>query len=99
MPMLRIFACIYLAVAVLACALIPLNAAGIVGEPDPLSAIYALFLSLPWSLLTNLLPATDSIIPPMLVCLAGIGVNFALLWKLAAWRDARRARRREGGGD
>jgi hypothetical protein len=39
---------LYMLVSIAALALIPLNAAGLAGEPDPLSGVFSVLLAAPW---------------------------------------------------
>jgi hypothetical protein len=68
-------------VSVLALAAIPLSAAGWI-TPDPLSAIPAMLVGLPWSHLLVSLVDTDSMPVNVLLLVAAIAINGCLLWVL-----------------
>ena len=97
MRLLRALLWIYGIAAVLSLLVIPIGAKGWLGmQPDPLVAVFAIVLALPWSLLLQALPG-DS---PWLAgaCLAG-GMAFNVLlghWVLRWWR---RRRARTPGGE
>lgn len=84
---------LYLLAGVGALLLIPASAGGWFGiEPDPLSAVYALLLSLPWSMLLLHLMDPGSPLVAWLICSAGIALNGGIaLWLV------RRLRRPAGG--
>lgn len=73
------FVLIYAVVSVLALAAIPMSAAGWI-TPDPLSAIPAMLLGLPWSyLLTELVGSQSSFLNGALLGLAMV-INAGLMW-------------------
>lgn len=76
MPRLcRVVVTVYAVLCALALVIIPLNAAGMFGmEPDPLSAIYALLLSAPWSFLAGDLVG-DSVVGHLILAVVGMAVN------------------------
>ncbi len=43
-----ILTAVYIVLCLAALALIPLNAAGLAGEPDPLAGVFAVLLAAPW---------------------------------------------------
>ena len=70
---------LYAVVSLLALAAIPMSAAGWI-TPDPLSAIPALLLGLPWSyLLTELVGSQSSALNIVLLALA-MAINTSLIW-------------------
>ncbi len=70
---------LYAIVSALALAAIPMSVAGWI-TPDPLSAIPALLLGLPWSyLLTELVGSQSSALNIVLLALAML-INAALIW-------------------
>jgi hypothetical protein len=72
---------LYVVVSVLALAVIPLSAAGWI-TPDPLSAIPAMLLGIPWSYgLVALGGSQSSVVNFVLLALA-MATNAALLWLL-----------------
>lgn len=84
---------LYAIACVLALAAIPLSAAGWI-TPDPLSAVPALLLGLPWSYLLLRLGDFDSMLPNLLLLVLAMAVNANLLWALAAWIGGWRRKRR-----
>lgn len=82
---------LYLAVGVLALALIPASVFGWFGvEQDPLSAVFALLLSLPWSLALHLLDRAGPILS-WIAAAAGIATNAFLLFYAARRLGANKA--------
>lgn len=74
---------LYGLLSLVALALIRISANGWFGvEPDPLSAIFALLLSLPWSLALDHLPLSSES-ARLLVMFIGISINLLLLYALA----------------
>lgn len=72
----------YLLAGILALLAIPASAYAWLGmEPDPLSAVFALLLSLPWALLLRLFDIDNPILAGAL-CTAGIAFNATLLFLL-----------------
>ena len=70
---------LYAIVSLLALAAIPMSAAGWI-TPDPLSAIPAILLGLPWSyLLTELVGSQSSALNIVLLALA-MAINASLIW-------------------
>ncbi len=81
---------LYGLVSALALAAIPLSAAGWIA-PDPLSAIPALLLGLPWSVLLPQLLDTQSVTVNFVLLALAMAINAALVWLLV--RAVRRWRR------
>lgn len=78
MTALRILIGLYVVACLLALALIPASAAGWFGiERDPLSALFAMVLALPWSALLVALPAMSPWLSAA-VLLAAMAVNVAI---------------------
>jgi len=69
---------VYTLVSALALAAVVLSAADWI-TPDPLSAIPAMLLGLPWSMLTSLGASQSPTLNLLLVAL-GMGINAALIW-------------------
>ena len=65
--------------------LIPLNAAGLAGEPDPLTGIFALFLAAPWILLAGPLSSSTGLAWNMVLAGACMALNALILWALCSW--------------
>jgi hypothetical protein len=81
---------LYVVVAILALAAIPLSAAGWI-TPDPLSAIPAILLGIPWSyLLTSFAESESSTLNISLLVMA-IAINAGLIWLLGRFLSRRRA--------
>jgi hypothetical protein len=77
----------YAVAGIAALLVIPASAYGLFGiEEDPLSAVFALLLGLPWSLALNLFSDAQPIALKWTVLVIGIGINFALLRMLARRR-------------
>jgi hypothetical protein len=72
---------LYAIACVLALAAIPMSAAGWI-EPDPLSAIPALLLGLPWSYVLLRLGDSQSVPINMGLVALAMGINAVLLWVL-----------------
>jgi hypothetical protein len=72
---------VYAVVSVLALTAIPLSAAGWI-TPDPLSAIPAILLGLPWSHLLLWLGDTHSVTVNFGLVAAAMAINGCLLWLL-----------------
>ena len=53
---------------------------------DPLSGIFAVILTTPWSiLLGNLIPNSDGIVVGLLVVVIGAAINGAIIYFVARW--------------
>jgi hypothetical protein len=72
---------VYAVVSVLALIAIPLSAAGWI-TPDPLSAIPAILLGVPWSHLLLRLGDTESVTINFGLVAAGMAINGCVLWLL-----------------
>lgn len=72
---------VYVIVCVAALAVIPMSAAGWI-TPDPLSAIPAVLLGIPWSLLLTSFVESDSPTLNILLLAAAIAINASLIWLL-----------------
>ena len=87
---LKIVVALYLAAGTLALLAIPASVHGWLGiEADPLSAVFAILLALPWSLALDLFGGNDSVAVNMIVLAMGIGLNAVLLATLARWTGNR----------
>lgn len=83
---------LYAIACVLALALVPMSAAGWIAR-DPLSAIPAVLLGLPWSIGLPWLGASESVALNLALLLLGMALNFGLLWALGTWLAARLRKR------
>jgi hypothetical protein len=72
---------LYVVVSVLALAAIPLSAAGWI-NPDPLSAVPALLLGLPWSYVLLALGHSESVPVNFVLLALAMAMNAAILWLL-----------------
>ncbi|HUW74393.1 MAG TPA: hypothetical protein VMW05_10290 [Methyloceanibacter sp.] len=70
---------VYTLVSALALAAVVLSAADWI-TPDPLSAIPAMLLGLPWSYMLTSLGASQSPTLNLLLVALGMGINAALIW-------------------
>ncbi|WP_108682025.1 hypothetical protein [Methyloceanibacter sp. wino2] len=75
---------LYAIACVLALAAIPLSAAGWL-RPDPLAAVPALLLGMPWSHLLLWLGDTQSVTVNLALVALGMAVNVVLFWALGTW--------------
>jgi hypothetical protein len=83
-----IIGCAYGALGLISLALIPASAHGWFGlDPDPLSAVFAMLLAMPWSLALGRMGEMGPLLS-MAGLLAGICINFAII--LAVGRLFRR---------
>ena len=83
--LLRIFTAVYLVCGALALLLIPASLSGWFGMAgDGLSGVWAILLSMPWSISLQFLPSLPIWMSWSLLAL-GIGVNGWLLLRLATW--------------
>lgn len=91
-PACRFARIAYITACVAALAIVPLSNMGAFGlEPDPLSGVFAVALSMPWSLLASRLLEAESAIVSLLLLAAGMVANaIILLWacKLVSPCDA-----------
>ena len=76
---------IYGVLCIAALAIIPLNAIGFVGEADPLTAVYAVLLSMPWIWLAGPFASDSGTVLNMIMAAAGMALNVLILWKLCGW--------------
>jgi hypothetical protein len=72
---------LYVVVSVLALAAIPLSAAGWI-TPDPLSAVPALLLGLPWSYVLLAFGHSESVPVNFVLLALAMAMNAAILWLL-----------------
>lgn len=77
----RVLAGFYVVLCLAALALIPISSRGWFGvDPDPLAAVGAIVLAMPWSILLQWLPSGGPW-PGMLLVLAGMAANIGvILW-------------------
>jgi hypothetical protein len=80
---------LYVVLCIGALALIPLNAAGMAGEPDPLTGIFAVLLAVPWIWLTGPITSDSGIAWNLIVVGACMALNALILWKLCGWLAAK----------
>ena len=88
MRVVRVLMALYAALCVVALWFIPASVHGWLGiEPDPLAAVFALLLALPWSLLLRLAGDPGPWLATALLA-AGMALNLWLLWRLQnRWRS------------
>ncbi|SON53907.1 hypothetical protein HDIA_0366 [Hartmannibacter diazotrophicus] len=80
MSVCRVLTGLYLLLCLVSLVLVPLNAAGAFGmEPDPLSGVFAYFLSLPWCLIAFHFVGDPSLASALLVAAISMGLNAFLL--------------------
>lgn len=92
MTIARLLIVLYAAVCVVALWFIPASVHGWLGvEPDPLSAVFAMLLALPWTLLLRLAPEAGPWGATALLA-SGMAMNVWLLWGLQGWWERTRAR-------
>lgn len=72
---------LYVAASILALAAIPMSAAGWIG-PDPLSAVPAMLLGIPWSYGLTALGGSQSATANVALLATAMGLNAVLLWAL-----------------
>lgn len=80
---------IYIVAAIAALAIIPLNAEGIIGTPDPLSGIFAILLAPPWIWLISPLASDAGTAWAMAVTAACMALNTVIMWFVCAWMTRR----------
>ena len=90
MKIVRLSIALYAAVCAVALWFIPASVHGWMGvEPDPLSAVYAMLLALPWTFLLRFVPDAGPWAAAAL--LAGcMALNVWLLWRLLRWWETSR---------
>lgn len=92
MNIARLLIVLYAALCVVALWFIPASVYGWMGvEPDPLSAVFAMVLALPWTFLLRLVPDFGPWAAAALLA-ACMAINVWLLWRLQRWWE--RSRRR-----
>ena len=84
---------LYVSLCVLAFLAIPLSAAGWI-TPDPLSAVPALLLGLPWSYVLLQLGDPESVTLNLALLALSMAINAAIFWLIASavsrrWRGGR----------
>jgi hypothetical protein len=87
---------LYAALCIASLVIILPNAAGLAGEPDPLSGIFAVLLAVPWVWFTGPITSGTSLVWNMIVTGACMTLNAFILWKLCNWIAGMAARRRAG---
>jgi hypothetical protein len=86
----RLLIVLYAALCVVALWFIPASVYGWMGvEPDPLSAVFAMVLALPWTFLLRLVPDGGPWAAAALLA-AGMAINVWLLWRLQRWWERSR---------
>ena len=92
MKIARLLIVLYAALCVVALWFIPASVHGWLGvEPDPLSAVFAMFLALPWTFLLRLVPEAGPWGATALLA-SGMAMNVWLLWGVQGWYRRRRAK-------
>ena len=84
---------LYGLLCIAALAVVPLNSAGMMGEPDPLAGIFAVLLAAPWIWLAGNLTSDDSTVWNMVVAGGCMALNALILRSLCGWIAARLAPR------
>jgi hypothetical protein len=79
---------LYSAVSVLALAAIPLSAAGWIA-PDPLSAVPAILLGMPWSYLLTSLGGSETPTLNIFLLAVAMAINAGLIWLLGRFLSRR----------
>ena len=76
----RIFTIVFIILAAGSVLLIPASDAGFLGlEPGPLSAVFAIFLGLPWSLMLGDFSTADGVVWNLLLTTLGPALNVVIL--------------------
>ena len=76
----KAFVGVYFVLCILALVLVPLNAVGAFGmDPDPLSGVFALLLSMPWSLWTGHFASDTNTVWNLGLGALGMMLNVAIL--------------------
>jgi hypothetical protein len=83
---------IYALLCVASLLIIPLNAAGMAGEPDPLAGIFAVLLAAPWIWLTGPITSSTGTAWNMIVAGACMALNAIILWALCNWISSKFSR-------
>jgi hypothetical protein len=73
---------LYVVLCIAALAIIPLNVAGMAGEPDPLTGIFAVLLAAPWIWLAGSITSDSGTAWNMIVAGACMALNAIILWTL-----------------
>jgi hypothetical protein len=92
LKVVRLLIVLYAALCVVALWFIPASVYGWLGvEPDPLSAVFAVLLAMPWTFLLRVVPDAGPW-PATMLLAAGMAMNVWLLWRLQRWWQHRHAR-------
>jgi hypothetical protein len=83
---------LYIALSIGSLVIIPLNAVGMAGEPDPLTGIFAVLLAAPWIWLTSPITSDTGTAWNMIVAGTCMALNAAILWQLCRWITGKAAR-------
>ena len=76
----RIFTAVYLIISIASVLLIPASDAGFFGlKPEPLSAVFAIFLGLPWSTMLGDYASDTSLLWNLFLFLLGPALNALIL--------------------
>jgi hypothetical protein len=76
---------IYAVLCIASLLIIPLNAAGMAGDPDPLVGIFAVLLAAPWIWLTGPITSSTAITWNMIVAGACMALNAVILRAVCNW--------------
>lgn len=90
----RVVTGLYVILCILALAIIPLNVAGMAGEPDPLAGVFAVLLAAPWIWLAGPITSDSGTAWNMIVAGGCMALNTLILWNLCSWLAARSSSRR-----
>jgi sugar phosphate permease len=81
---------LYVLAGIAAIAIVPLNAAGLAGEPDPLSGIFAILLAAPWIWLVDGLMAETGVAWNLTLTAICMALNAAIMWAICNWATGRK---------
>ena len=84
---------LYVVLCIAALAIIPLNVAGMAGEPDPLTGIFAVLLAVPWIWFAGPITSDSGTAWNMIVAGACMALNALILWTLCNWLAAKTSSR------
>jgi Na+-driven multidrug efflux pump len=81
---------LYVLPCIAAIAIVPLNAAGLAREPDPLSGIFAVLLAAPWIWLLDPLFSDSGVVWNLVLAAACMALNAAIMWAICNWATRRK---------
>lgn len=80
---------LYVLAGIAAIAIVPINAAGLAGEPDPLSGIFAVLLATPWIWLLDSLFSDSGVVWNLVLAGICMALNAAIMWAICNWATRR----------